>query len=261
MIGSLVRLVLFLGFLPLLFIIQTTARAQDSGTGIPPNESRTLNKTLPSVKLVDHNGKVFDLHDLKGKPVIISPIYTHCESACPLITESLKKNVYKLGLPGRDFWVLSFTFDPEDTVEDLKRFRKEKAINDNGWLTVKAYTREDLFRLVDALDFRFMTIQETRDFVHPNLIVFVSPDMVLKRYVYGVVFNKDELERALKYANGEVEVLEVLRPYISCKTFLRLSSNTILKSAAKWEIFWKSRGVHPRVVKCQSRVQTPLGGE
>ncbi len=211
---SLVRLVLFLGLLPLLFIIPTSVKAQNSGTGIPPNESRTLNKPLPNVKLVDHTGKVFNIYELRGKPLIISPIYTHCQSACPLITDSLKSAIYKLGTPGKDFFVVSFTFDPEDKIDDLKKFRIEKNIYDDGWLTVKAYSKEDLFKLVDALDFRFMTVYETRDFIHPNLVAFISSDLVLKKYVYGVVFKEEDLEKALRYTKGEVSIAEYLRPYI-----------------------------------------------
>ena len=209
---SLVRLVLFLGLLPLFFI--SIAYAEGSGTGIPPNESRTLNKPVPNVKLVDHRGKVFYLYELKGKPVIISPIYTHCQSACPLITDSLKEVVYKLGSPGKDFWVISLTFDPQDTEEDLKKFREEKGITTEGWIVARAYSREDLFKLLDTIDFRFMSIQGSRDFVHPNLIVFLSPDMVLKKYLYGVSFEFMEMEKALRYANGEVDLIETLRPYL-----------------------------------------------
>ncbi len=221
--SSLVRLLLFWGLLPLFFIF-SIAKAENPGTGIPPNESRTLGKPLPHVRLVDHTGKVFNLYDLKGKPLILSPIYTHCQSACPLITESLKDVVPKLGKPGKDFWVLSFTFDPQDTVEDLVSFRKEKGIKgEEGWLTVKAYSREELFRLLDAIDLRFMSIPQTRDFVHPNMVVFVSPDMVVKRYVYGVVFKEDEMRKALNYSVGKVELLELLRPYLFLTSFLGVS--------------------------------------
>ncbi|MDQ7037822.1 MAG: SCO family protein, partial [Aquificota bacterium] len=83
----------FLAPLVPLFFLFLFSYAQTGGTGIPPNESRTLGKQVPDVVLVDSEGEEFNLYSLKGKPVILSPIYTHCTSACPIITESLKKMV------------------------------------------------------------------------------------------------------------------------------------------------------------------------
>ncbi len=193
----------------LLFFI--TAFSQEGSTGIPPNEGGTLGKELPDVFLVDSKGREFNLHSLKGKPIILSPIYTHCNSACPIITDSLKRVIPSLGKPGEDFWVLSFTFDPADENEDIKTFQQKYQLDGEGWKVVRAKSREDLFRLMDAIDFRFMSVPETRDFVHPNLVVFISPDMKIKRYVYGVVFNEGDMKKALDYAMGKVDPLQDFR--------------------------------------------------
>ena len=209
-VRSLVRLFVR-GCFPLLLFF-TLAYAQ--GTGIPPNESRTIGTKLPDVMLIDSHGKSFNLYSLSGKPIILSPIYTHCSSACPIITDSLKKVVYKLGTPGRDFWVLSFTFDPKDRLEDLRRFQKEHGIDGRGWKVVMAKDSQELFKLTDAIDFRFMSEQNSRDFIHPNLLVFISADMVIKKYVYGVVFKYEDMKKALDYAEGNEDLLERLRPYL-----------------------------------------------
>ncbi|MFN3814210.1 MAG: SCO family protein [Aquificaceae bacterium] len=206
---SLVRF--FLGVIPL-FLFFTYAYSQ--GTGIPPDESRTLGNYLPNVKLIDSNGRIFYLYKLKGKPLILSPVYTHCQSACPIITHSLKEVVYKLGEPGKDFWVLSFSFDPKDTLQDLQKFQREYGIDGKGWIVAMAVDKKDLFRFMDAIDFRFMNMPESRDFVHPNLLVFASQGMKIKKYLYGVVFAKKDMERALQYAMGKESLSERLRPYI-----------------------------------------------
>lgn len=168
--------------------------SQEGSTGIPPDESRVLGKPLPDITLIDSYGNTFHLYSLKGKPIILSPIYTKCQSACPLITDSLKKVIPKLGVPGRDFWVLSFSFDPSDTVEDLKRFQMEHQLDGVGWKVVKPVSREELFRFLDAIDFRFMTTDNGRDFVHPNLVLIVSPDMRALKFAYGVVFKEEDLK-------------------------------------------------------------------
>jgi protein SCO1/2 len=215
---SLVRL-LFWGVLPLLLFFNSV---YSQGTGIPPNESKTLGKLLPNVKLVDSYGNTFDIYELKGKPIILSPIYTHCNSACPIITDSLKKVIPKLGKPGKDFWVISFSFDPKDRIEDIKKFQQDHLIDGIGWKVVIAKDKEDLFRLADAIDFRFMTL-ENRDFVHPNLLVVISPDMRVKRYIYGVVFDYRDLKKALE----EESILEKARPYLFFVGLLGFASTSL----------------------------------
>lgn len=208
--GSVVRH-LFGGLLSLLLFL-LAALAQEGSTGIPPNESRTLGKSLPNVKLINSYGKEFDLYSLKGKPIILSPIYTNCSSACPIITDSLKKALP--GKPGEDFFVISLTFDPTDGLENIKSFQEKHALDGKGWIVAMTKDKEDLFKLLDAIDFRFMSIPETKDFVHPNLLVFISPDMKIKKYVYGVVFDKKELKKALDYTEGKGLLSEKIQRFL-----------------------------------------------
>ncbi len=209
----------------LLFLISLVG-AQTSGTGIPPNESRTLGKEVPDVVLIDSYGNKFNLHDLRGKPVILSPIYTHCTSACPIITQSLQKTIPLMGTPGEDFYILSLTFDPKDAVEDLKRFRKKHNINSEGWKVVLVENKSDLFKLLDAIDFRFATLPN-REFVHPNLIVFLDKDMVIRKYLYGVAFDKLEFANALRIAKGEIALPEKFRGHLFLVGMLGFVSTVI----------------------------------
>jgi len=189
---------LVFGVLPFLLFFNSV---YSQGTGIPPNESRTLGKLLPHVNLVDSYGNTFDIYELKGKPIILSPIYTHCNSACPIITDSLKKVIPKLRKPGEDFWVISFSFDPKDRIEDIRKFQQDHLIDGFGWKVAITKDKEDLFRLVGAIDFRFMTL-ENRDFVHPNL-------------------------RDLKKALEEESVLEKARPYLFFVGLLGFASTSL----------------------------------
>ncbi|WP_461828547.1 SCO family protein [Aquifex sp.] len=200
---------LFLSFLLLLSFLF----AQTGSTGIPPNEAKTLDTYVPGdITLVDSEGREFKLSDLKGKPIILSPIYTTCKASCPLITRSLKKVIPEVGTPGKDFWVISFTFNPKDTLENLKEFKKEYQINTPGWIVAMAKTKDDLFRLLDAIDFRFMTVGE--DFIHPNVLVILSPELQIKKYFYGVTYDKYELINALRYARGEIALPDKFRSYL-----------------------------------------------
>ncbi|MDQ7038614.1 MAG: SCO family protein, partial [Aquificota bacterium] len=162
------------------------------------------------VVLVDSEGEEFNLYSLKGKPVILSPIYTHCTSACPIITESLKKMVSS-GL--EDIYVLSLTFDPKDDVSDLKAFKEKHSLKGDSWKVVLVKDKSQLFELLDAIDFRFATLPN-REFVHPNLIVFLDKDMVIRKYMYGVSFDRLEFANALRIARGEIALPEKFRGHL-----------------------------------------------
>ena len=203
----------FLAPLVPLFFFFLFSYAQTGSTGIPPNESKTIGKPLPNVTLIDSKGDRFKLYDLKGKPVIISPIYTHCNSACPLITSNLKKRILSFGTLGEEFYVLSLTFDPKDTLQDLRGFKERECLSMEGWKVVLVEDKRELFHLLDAMDFRFATLPD-RNFVHPNLILFVDKDMVMRKYMYGVSFDTLEFSNSLKIAKGELALPDKFRGYL-----------------------------------------------
>ncbi len=201
----------FLAPLVPLFFLFLFSHAQTGGTGIPPNESRTLGKPVPDVVLVDSEGNEFNLYSLKGKPVILSPIYTRCTSACPIITESLKKMVSSV--KAEDVYILSLTFDPQDKISDLKAFKEKHSLKGDNWKVVLVRDKSQLFKLLDAIDFRFATLPG-RQFVHPNLIVFLDRDMVIRKYMYGVSFDRLEFSNALRMARGEIALPEKFRGHL-----------------------------------------------
>jgi len=64
------------------YLLSFTLGCSAFGQGVPPDLSKTLGTTPPDVKFVDTQGHAFKLSDLKGKPIILSPIYAGCPSAC-----------------------------------------------------------------------------------------------------------------------------------------------------------------------------------
>lgn len=82
---------------------------------------------VPNFPLVNQEGKPFQLHDLKGKHLFVSFIFTRCpmEKMCPL-TVSLNKSLYrkwKNEKSAPDLHFLFVTLDPEfDTPIVLKKF-------------------------------------------------------------------------------------------------------------------------------------------
>jgi protein SCO1/2 len=83
-------------------------------------------KYFGDVKLVDQNGRELRLYTdlLAGKTVIISPMFTSCTGACPVMSGALAKIQAHLGdRVGKDVRLISITVDPvHDTPAKLREY-------------------------------------------------------------------------------------------------------------------------------------------
>ena len=84
--------------------------------GIPPSDFR----------LRDQDGKVATLGEYRGRPVVVTFLYTTCEDTCPLTAQQIRGALDELG---HDVPVLAFAVDPpRDTPERARRFLAEQRI-------------------------------------------------------------------------------------------------------------------------------------
>ncbi len=87
--------------------------------------------------LTDQDGQTHRFYSdlLQGRVVLINVIFTHCPSACPMMTERLKLVRKQVGEGfGRDVYFLSLSVDPaRDTPEALKRFAERHNVDSPGW--------------------------------------------------------------------------------------------------------------------------------
>lgn len=80
-------------------------------------------KTAPDFRLTDQFGKAVALSDFKGKPVILTFLYTHCPDECPLTAEKLHTTMLKLGSNAQKVAVLAVSTDPKgDTIASALNF-------------------------------------------------------------------------------------------------------------------------------------------
>ena len=73
--------------------------------------------------LIDQAGKVFHLHDLRGKVVMVFFGYTHCPDVCPIELQHVSTALKQLGGDAINVRGLFVTVDPEqDTPEVLTEY-------------------------------------------------------------------------------------------------------------------------------------------
>jgi protein SCO1 len=79
----------------------------------------------PDFHLSDQFGKPISLSQFKGKPVILTFLYTHCPDACPLTAEKLHTVMQDLGSNAQRIAVLAVSTDPKgDTMATAVTFSK-----------------------------------------------------------------------------------------------------------------------------------------
>lgn len=175
--------------------------------GIRPNEERTLGTQVPNVALVDSLGTEFQMHDLKGRFIILSPIYSGCPSACVAITQSLQKAFTQVPETGKEYIVLSFSFNPKEGIADIRRFQMAHQIDGKQWRVAIIKNQDELFRLLDSLDFRYSYVSGLI-LDHPNLIVFLDDEMRIRHYEYGTDYTPEAIVNGLRFARKELTFTE-----------------------------------------------------
>src|SRR5699024_7560601 len=104
--------------------------------------------------------------------------------------------------PGKEYTIITFSIDPEedfklaaDTKETLmKKLNRRNA--EQGWhfLTGK---EKAIRTLAEAVGFNYEKIEATGEYAHSAAIMFLSPDGVITRYLYGISFNENNIRNAL----------------------------------------------------------------
>lgn len=85
--------------------------ARDGGT-VPP--------ASPAIRLRDQDGRVRTLTEFRGRPVVVTFLFTTCEDACPAMARQVSS---ALDMIGDDVATLIVSVDPEnDTPKSAQRF-------------------------------------------------------------------------------------------------------------------------------------------
>ncbi len=168
-----------------------------------PDEARYISREVKNIALRDANGNTIHLYDqLNGKPLILSPVYTRCPMACSLISNGLKSAVDQLGTLGKDFTIITFSFDSTDTKEDLLAFEKRWKMDGVNWKTVTS-DATGIRTLLNSIDYHYDYDTQSREYLHPNVVVVMTPSGRISRYIYGIEPKADDLKLAVMEAQVE----------------------------------------------------------
>jgi len=157
-----------------------------------------IGRSLPELRFTDALGNPVRLADYRGKPVLISMIFTSCYHVCPALTRHLAAGVDAArDVLGEDsFQVLTIGFDTaRDSPGAMRVFEREQGIDDPHWAFLSA-DQQNLDRLVESTGFVYFP--SPRGFDHINQVTLVDRSGTVYRQVYGAAFDLPWLMEPLK---------------------------------------------------------------
>ena len=148
--------------------------------------------------LLDRQGRPTPLTRYRGKPLLVSFVYTACFQVCPTTTKNLQKAVENtVGMLGADrFNIVSIGFNqPFDSPQAMKAFSTQHGIHLPNWEFLSPAPA-----IVDELtqNFGFSYVATTAGFDHLNQVSLVDAEGRIFRQIYGEKFTAQDLAEPLK---------------------------------------------------------------
>lgn len=165
-----------------------------------------LNSQVPlDLVFNDENGEPVKLGQYFGsKPVILSFVYYQCPMLCSQVLAGLSgalNGIVRFNV-GRDFDVVTVSFDPKDTPQMasenktsyLRRYRRAGAAQGWHFLTGR---QDQIQALAKAVGFRYVWDPEIKQFAHTAGIMLLTPDGRLAQYYYGIEYPPRDIQLGL----------------------------------------------------------------
>ncbi len=127
-------------FAALVVLAKPDHAAQSPGADRFEGASLPQGLRAPDFSLTDQDGNRVTMRELRGKPVIVSFLYSTCQDTCPVQAQQIKGALNELGV---DYPALAVSVDPQrDTRRSAREFNSKQRVT--GRLTWALGTRRDL---------------------------------------------------------------------------------------------------------------------
>ncbi len=224
-------------------------QASIKGPGIRENTGGII---PADIEVIDESGVKAQIGSLIERPVVLTLAYYRCTKLCQDIRIGLASAVDRLdSVPGRDFDLLTVSFDERDGPSGADKKRRDLAlilkrpIPDGSWSFLTA-DAQNIGRLADAVGFGFE--RQADGFIHPAALVVISPKGKIIRYLYGLTVLPRDLDLAIAEASAERTGPTIPKTLLFCYRFdsskkgyvldwMKLSGLFILSAAAVFFIY------------------------
>jgi len=152
----------------------------------------------------DETGKSAPLRSYFGRrPVLLTLVYYQCPMLCSQVLNGVVGGLLSQKLSvGRDFDIVTVSFDPRDTPADatekrntyLKRYGRAGA--EKGWHFLTG-EQPAIEALTKAVGFRYAWDPKIQQYAHASGIMVATADGRLSHYLYGIEYTPKDMRLAL----------------------------------------------------------------
>ncbi|MFA7667890.1 MAG: SCO family protein [Burkholderiaceae bacterium] len=157
-----------------------------------------VGRMVPNFKFRDRNGKPVRLSDYRGKPLLVSFIYTGCFEICPAQTRALYEAVKGLDnmLGENQFNIISIGFNqPFDDPQAMRAFAAQHRIKHRNWEFLSPDV-DDVEALTHA--FGFSWVMTPAGFEHVLGVTVVDTEGRIHSQVLGDALRAERLGTPLR---------------------------------------------------------------
>jgi protein SCO1/2 len=141
------------------------------------------------------------------RPVVLNLAYFSCPVLCNAVVEGLIETIDAIGWTlGDEFRVVTISIDPRDTPQGA-RDRKEVLVRDydrpdaiDGWHILTGH-KTNIRAVADAAGFGYEWNEYRQEYAHGAVLILLTPDGRVSRYIYGVKFDPKVVRLSLVEAS------------------------------------------------------------
>lgn len=172
--------------------------------------TQKLDQQIPlDLAFKDEAGKAVQLGEYfqSGRPVILNLVYYTCPMLCgeALAGEASALAVLKFS-PGKEYEVVSVSFNPDDTPQDAAAKKKiyvdrmnehlEPKTSGEAWHFLTGQ-KPEIEKLAQAVGFRYRRDPKTGQYIHSTALIIVTPHGKIAQYYYGVEYSPRDIRLGL----------------------------------------------------------------
>ena len=147
----------------------------------------------------DTNGTRVRLSDFRGKPLVISMIYSSCADVCPVITQTLEAvdEIARDALGDDAYTIITIGFDvADDNPVRMKSFARQNGVPlSDHWLFLSS-DLPSILGFSEEIGFQFF--ESVKGFDHLTQTTILDADGVVYRQIYGETFQTPHFVEPLK---------------------------------------------------------------
>lgn len=178
------------------------------------------------LRFTDEQGRAITVADLFDgeRPVALTLNYYRCRVVCSVQLEGLADAIAQVDWQaGEDYRLVTVSIDPRETPVDAtgKRSKVLDVVGKGDALPWSFLTGDELNirALASQLGISYAYDAEQDQYAHPGVVVFLTPDGRVSRYVYGLAYDPLDIKLGLyEAADGKIGG-PVEQIYLSCFSY------------------------------------------